>query len=117
MNKLSSPYIDTELYSRTAKVFYGLDQIEKNVTDMLYKQNEFRPEDIYIDGEIYLHGKQQIWDYAAGDLILEEAGGFASTLYGNPSFRYTLEPRSSCAAIDEALFQVWQNYLLDAVNG
>lgn len=68
-------------------------------------------------GHIYLHGSQQIWDYAAGDLILEEAGGFASTLYGNPSFRYTLEPRSSCAAIDEALFQAWQNYLLDAVNG
>lgn len=68
-------------------------------------------------GHIYLHGSQQIWDYAAGDLILEEAGGFASTLYGDPSFRYTLQPRSSCAAIDEHLFQVWQSYLLDAVNG
>jgi len=68
-------------------------------------------------GHIYLHGSQQIWDYAAGDLILEEAGGFASTLYGDPSFRYTLQPRSSCAAIAEHLFQVWQSYLLDAVNG
>lgn len=68
-------------------------------------------------GHIYLHGSQQIWDYAAGDLILEEAGGFAATLYGAPSFRYTLQPRSSCAAIDEHLFQVWQSYLLDAVNG
>ncbi len=68
-------------------------------------------------GHIYLHGSQQIWDYAAGDLILEEAGGFASTLYGDPSFRYTLKPRSSCAAIDEDLFNVWQSYLLDAMNG
>lgn len=49
---------DVELYSRTAKVFYGLTQIEKDVADMLYKQNLYRPEEIYLDGEIYLHGKQ-----------------------------------------------------------
>ena len=49
---------DTELYSRTGKVFFGLDNISRNVTDVLYKQNLYHPQDIYLDGEVYLHGKQ-----------------------------------------------------------
>ena len=31
-------------------------------------------------GQIYLHGAQNIWDYAAGWLVLKEAGGFSCTL-------------------------------------
>ena len=30
--------------------------------------------------DLYLHGGQRLWDYAAGIVILEEAGGQACTL-------------------------------------
>lgn len=49
---------DVELYSRTAKVYYGLDNITRDVSDILYKQNIYPPQQIYLDGEIYIHGKQ-----------------------------------------------------------
>src|SRR5262245_42156797 len=31
--------------------------------------------------DVYLHGGQKLWDYAAGSLILEEAGGLMCTLH------------------------------------
>ena len=34
--------------------------------------------------QLYLHGGQKLWDYAAGNLILREAGGSAVTLDGSP---------------------------------
>lgn len=60
---------------------------------------------------IYLHGGQNIWDYAAADLIIAEAGAYASTLEGKKVFSHTLEQRISIAAIDEDLFQQWRAYL------
>ena len=33
--------------------------------------------------DIYIHGGQKLWDYAAGALIFEEAGGNLSTLEGD----------------------------------
>ena len=30
--------------------------------------------------DVYLHGGQKLWDYAAGSLVLEEAGGLMCTL-------------------------------------
>ena len=33
---------------------------------------------------IYLHGRSHLWDYAAGELILAEAGGYSCTLDGEP---------------------------------
>lgn len=62
-------------------------------------------------GHVYLHGDQHIWDYAAGDLILAEAGGFAATLDGEPPFKPTLQPRSSFAAVDQTLFEQWRKTL------
>jgi ATP-dependent DNA ligase len=53
-----TPSNNIELYSRTAKAFNGLENIERDTTNMLFKQNIYRPEQIYLDGEIYLHGKQ-----------------------------------------------------------
>ena len=32
---------------------------------------------------MYVHGGQKLWDYAAGALIFEEAGGNLSTLEGD----------------------------------
>ncbi|VAW79824.1 Inositol-1-monophosphatase [hydrothermal vent metagenome] len=60
---------------------------------------------------VYLHGKQKLWDYAAGSLILEEAGGFAVTLKGEPVFQSTLEPRSAAAALDPDVFKQWMKWL------
>ncbi len=60
---------------------------------------------------VYLHGKQKLWDYAAGSLVLEEAGGSAVTLEGEPVFRPTLEPRSAAAALDPDVFKQWVAWL------
>lgn len=62
-------------------------------------------------GHIYLHGKQRIWDYAAGSLILAEAGGHAVTLAGEAVYRAAIAPRSAVAALDEKLFQAWCAWL------
>ncbi len=60
---------------------------------------------------VYLHGKQKLWDYAAGYLIFNETGGHACTLTGEQVYRPTLEPRSAVASLDQALFQEWINWL------
>lgn len=62
-------------------------------------------------GHIYLHGCQRLWDYAAGSLILAEAGGRACSLDGAGFERFTLEPRSVMAALGEELFAAWADYL------
>lgn len=62
-------------------------------------------------GHLYLHGKQRLWDYAAGSLILEEARGHAITLDGESVFRADIAPRSAVAAGDEALFDAWCAWL------
>ena len=64
-------------------------------------------------GQIYLHGKQKLWDYAAGWLILKEAGGVASTLQGDTGFHAVLEPRSAVAASSEDLYQQWFSWIND----
>ncbi|MCX4190739.1 inositol monophosphatase family protein [Methylophaga sp. OBS3] len=61
--------------------------------------------------QVYLHAKQHLWDYAAAQLILSEAGGFLCTLDNEPVFSADLTPRSTCAAIDETLFAAWRDYL------
>jgi myo-inositol-1(or 4)-monophosphatase len=62
-------------------------------------------------GQIYLHGKQKLWDYAAGWLILDEAGGSSSTLEGVSEFQAALEPRSAIAASTTDLYQQWFNWI------
>ncbi len=60
---------------------------------------------------LYLHGKQNIWDYAAGYLIFCEIGGFSCTLEAAPVYNYSLTARSAVAALDEQLFIQWCKYL------
>jgi myo-inositol-1(or 4)-monophosphatase len=62
-------------------------------------------------GDVYVHGKQKLWDYAAGQVILAEAGGFAATLQGEPVYNGTLTPRSAVLAINPFLFEMWIQYL------
>jgi myo-inositol-1(or 4)-monophosphatase len=61
---------------------------------------------------VYLHGRQKLWDYAAGALILSEAGGYAETLDGEPIFSHDLLPRSALAACDANLFTEWKDWLM-----
>ncbi len=60
---------------------------------------------------IYLHGRSNIWDYAAGNTIFHAAGGYSSTLDGEAIFTHALTPRSSVAAVDQALFAAWTEWL------
>lgn len=62
-------------------------------------------------GHIYLHAKQHLWDYAAAYLILNEAGAHSCTLEGKPLSLSRLEPQSTVAALDHALFKQWCDYL------
>jgi myo-inositol-1(or 4)-monophosphatase len=67
---------------------------------------------------IYLHGRSHLWDYAAGQLILGEAGGFSCALDGEPVFTRSLTPRSAVAAVDEPLFRAWTDWLkVNVVSG
>ncbi len=60
---------------------------------------------------IYLHGGQKLWDYAAGHLICEEAGGVSCSLDGEPVFRNRLETRSVLASLDTGLFRRWREWI------
>ncbi|OYV37623.1 MAG: inositol monophosphatase [Thiomonas sp. 20-64-5] len=64
---------------------------------------------------LYLHGSQGLWDYAAGSLVLSEAGGHGQTLAGETVFNNTLEKRSAVCAGDAGLFAQWTHWL--AANG
>jgi len=60
---------------------------------------------------VYLHGRQMLWDYAAGSLILQEAGGQAATLAGEAVLSPSLKPRSVAAALGSELFAEWLAWL------
>jgi myo-inositol-1(or 4)-monophosphatase len=64
--------------------------------------------------QVYLHGLQNPWDYAAGLLVLQEAGGRAATLEGGEILPLDLKPRPVVAALDPELFQEWRNWLAAA---
>ena len=61
--------------------------------------------------DIYLHGRSNIWDYAAGLLVLEESGGQACTLEGETVFSRELVPRSIIAAAESRLYGEWCDWL------
>lgn len=60
---------------------------------------------------LYLHGASSVWDYAAGNLICSEAGGYSTTLDGEEVFANHLEKRSCVGAIDADLFRDWKQFL------
>jgi len=61
--------------------------------------------------DIYLHGGQKLWDYAAGSLIFAEAGGRSVSLDDEQVFRGQLEVRSVLACYDEKLFKYWYEWI------
>lgn len=62
-------------------------------------------------GHVYLHGGQKLWDFAAGCLLLDEAGGASFTLQGETVFRAALRPRSVAASPDPGLARNWLDWL------
>ncbi len=61
--------------------------------------------------DVYLHGGQMLWDYAAGRLILDEAGGEAVALGGGSLMAGPAVKRGVIAAASPALFSEWRNWL------
>jgi myo-inositol-1(or 4)-monophosphatase len=61
--------------------------------------------------DLYLHGGQKPWDYAAGCLILTEAGGSVGTLEGDDFWGGPGESRSVMAARDADLYAVWRDWV------
>jgi myo-inositol-1(or 4)-monophosphatase len=62
---------------------------------------------------VYLHGASNVWDYSAGLLIFQEAGGYSSTLEGEDIYVNSLSKRSSVGALDQATFDQWHSWLLE----
>ena len=61
--------------------------------------------------DLYLHGGQNLWDYAAGYLILEEAGGRMCGLGLDDFWKEPLWQRSVIAALDPNLFLQWCDWI------
>jgi len=61
--------------------------------------------------DVYLHGGQKLWDYAAGSLIFKEAGGLSVSLDNEAVFRGQLEVRSVLACYDKNLFNYWYQWI------
>ncbi len=64
--------------------------------------------------QLYLHGQQKLWDIAAGQLILAEAGGHAVTLEGETVFTPSLKPRSVVAAAGSRQFAAWRSIVMNS---
>jgi myo-inositol-1(or 4)-monophosphatase len=60
---------------------------------------------------LYLHGSQKLWDYAAGWLILEEAGGSACTFRSREFWQGDVWNRSVLAALTPELLAQWRGWL------
>lgn len=61
--------------------------------------------------DVYLHGGQKLWDYAAGSLVLQEAGGSACSLEQDDFNQGDIWHRSVVASLDADLFQQWKAWL------
>jgi myo-inositol-1(or 4)-monophosphatase len=66
--------------------------------------------------DVYLHGAQKLWDYAAGSLILQEAGGHMCSLDGGDFWSGEVWERSVVAALNEDLFLGWRNWVRSATR-
>ena len=61
--------------------------------------------------DVYLHGGQKLWDYAAGMLILQESGGHACCIEHDDFMQGDIWQRSVIAASDKRLFDEWKNWI------
>jgi len=66
--------------------------------------------------QLYVHGRQNLWDYAAGRLVFDEAGGHHGTLEGQAAGPADLVPRSAVGAVGAERYRQWQAWLQEAVT-
>lgn len=66
--------------------------------------------------QLYLHGGQKLWDFAAGSLILAEAGGFARSIEGDTIDGRSMAKRSVVAAINAPLFKAWYGWVAETIG-
>jgi len=70
--------------------------------------------------QVYLHGGQKLWDYAAGSLVLVEAGGSGGLFEdyaGTRVEQLALQPKIAIAATSTTLFEEWSGWLTSAMQG
>ncbi|MEO5861128.1 MAG: inositol monophosphatase [Burkholderiales bacterium] len=60
---------------------------------------------------LYLHGGQKLWDYAAGSLILSEAGGQMCTFKSDDFWSGDIWKRSVIAGLQPSLFGEWKSWV------
>lgn len=68
--------------------------------------------------QLYLHGGQRLWDYAAGALVLREAGGAGGLLTdyrGAWQERVDLAPRIGLGAANDVLLHAWRDWIAQAL--
>lgn len=61
--------------------------------------------------DLYLHGGQKMWDYAAGVLILSETGGYACCIESDDFAAGDIWQRSVIAARSKTLFDEWKSWI------
>lgn len=61
--------------------------------------------------DLYLHGGQKLWDYAAGMLIFAETGGYACCIESDDFSAGDIWQRSVIAARSEPLFNEWKSWI------
>ena len=61
---------------------------------------------------IYLHGKQMLWDYAAGLLIAEESGCVTCTMDGEAIFDESLKAQKIIASTDKLIQKQWVEFVI-----
>jgi myo-inositol-1(or 4)-monophosphatase len=61
--------------------------------------------------DVYLHGGQKLWDYAAGWLIFQEAGGLCAGLDHDDFWDGPVWQKSVVAALDPQVFAEWKSWL------
>ena len=61
--------------------------------------------------DVYLHGGQKLWDFAAGWLIFQQAGGHCASLDQDEFWAGTVWEKSVIAALDPTLFAEWKAWL------
>lgn len=64
--------------------------------------------------DVYLHGGQMLWDYAAGRLLVEESGGAASGLDGQALLAQAEGKQAVVVASSPALHAQWFSWLRQA---
>ena len=61
--------------------------------------------------DAYAHGNQQLWDYAAGALVLAEAGGFMCSFDADEFWGGDPLQRSVVCALHAGIFREWRDWI------